>query len=109
MLCAVNLQHNCAQHGCTDEAEAPVYEEREHVAARSAILHRQPTDLLLNTFQMRDARFVQLFRAAPGPIDREHAIMEGVRSEIDLQKAQRHIKIIPSHPVVPTHISSPLR
>lgn len=99
----MNLQHNCAQHGCTDEAEAPVYEEREHVAARPAILHRQPTDLLLNTFQMRDARFVQLFRAPPSRIDPEHAIMEGVRAETDMQKAQRCTNSMASHLLSTSH------
>ncbi|RPD56808.1 hypothetical protein L226DRAFT_513548 [Lentinus tigrinus ALCF2SS1-7] len=88
IICAVNVQHNCAAHMCTDNARNPRFSERERIASQPAMLHREPADRLLNTNQMRNARYVQQLRLEREPLDRENAILTGAQAEIDGQKAQ---------------------
>ncbi|KAI1783686.1 hypothetical protein LXA43DRAFT_977008 [Ganoderma leucocontextum] len=89
ILCTMNVQHNCAGHSCTDTARVPVFQERERAHARAAIAHREKGDLILNLFQMRNARHLQRFRIEPQPLVREHAILEGAKAEIDTRKSQK--------------------
>ncbi|KAI9067151.1 hypothetical protein FKP32DRAFT_1557913, partial [Trametes sanguinea] len=56
VLCTVNVQHNCAAHGCSGDGQTAVYQERERAAhGRASVLHRERADVVLNTFQMRNA------------------------------------------------------
>ncbi|XP_006464096.1 hypothetical protein AGABI2DRAFT_120883 [Agaricus bisporus var. bisporus H97] len=95
ILCTVNFQHNCSAHGCTTEEMLVVYQEREGTSQRqAAIRHRVPDNLILNTSQMRDATLLAQFRLQPAPLDRNEAILEGARFEIDMRKS----KTKPSRP-----------
>ena len=87
VLCSVNVQHNCAAHGCDDSAHVARFAEREHIGVRAAVSHREKGDLLLNTFQMRSACFIQRLRLEREPLDRDKAIHEGAQAEIDARKA----------------------
>lgn len=84
------MQHNCAAHGCDDSARVPVFQEQERIATgeRHAIRHHVPDDVILNTSQMRDARYVQQFRLVAPPLDREVAIFTGAKAEIDARNSQ---------------------
>ncbi|KIJ57691.1 hypothetical protein HYDPIDRAFT_44970, partial [Hydnomerulius pinastri MD-312] len=87
LLCAVNVQHNCAANGCTDTAFITVREEREATSkTEKRIEHRSLDDLVLNTAQMRDAIYVQQFRIQAQQLDREQAIHAGAAAEIEAQK-----------------------
>ncbi len=88
LICPANVQHNCAAHACSDSASIPRFAERERIGTRSAIAHREKADLLLNTFQMRNARYIQQLRLEREPLDREAAIFEGAQFEIDTQKGE---------------------
>ncbi|KAJ3832688.1 hypothetical protein F5878DRAFT_495781, partial [Lentinula raphanica] len=69
LQCTVNVQHNCYQNNCQVEQVRAVLQERERTGeVRGAIVHRGDIhDVVLNTAQMRDAKFVQRFRL-PGKI-----------------------------------------
>ena len=87
MLCVVNVQHNCAAHGCDDQGQEIVLEEREKSnQTKAKIRHFVPTDIMLNTAQMRDAIHVQRFRICASAIDRENAILQGAASEVAVRK-----------------------
>ncbi|KAJ7195401.1 hypothetical protein B0H12DRAFT_1299784, partial [Mycena haematopus] len=66
LLCTVNVQHNCLDNGCAPTSTRPVFQERIRTdQTRAQIAHTQsPTDLILNTAQMRDAKHLQKFRIA---------------------------------------------
>ncbi|KAI0754107.1 hypothetical protein C8Q80DRAFT_346349 [Daedaleopsis nitida] len=90
ILCTVNVQHNCAGHGCDDSGTMPMFQERERVdtSTRAAIRHIEPQDIMLNTAQMRDAKHVQVFRITPNPLERDYAVFAGAKAEIDTRNAE---------------------
>ncbi|KAI6025629.1 hypothetical protein F5J12DRAFT_715644, partial [Pisolithus orientalis] len=50
VICCVNVQHNCAGHGCTGSSTVSVYEEHEKMTKTVKwIEHHDPLDLILNT------------------------------------------------------------
>ncbi|KAI5996461.1 hypothetical protein F5J12DRAFT_697069, partial [Pisolithus orientalis] len=60
VICCVNVQHNCAGHGCTGSSTVLVYKEHEKMMKTVKwIEHHKPLDLILNTAQMCDASHVQ--------------------------------------------------
>ncbi|KAI0357218.1 hypothetical protein OH77DRAFT_1495041 [Trametes cingulata] len=69
VLCTVNVQHNCAAHGCGDTGRTAVFQERERAASTRATV-------------MRSAVHLQQLRRAQDPLDREKAILAGARAEI---------------------------
>ncbi|KAI0825275.1 hypothetical protein BC628DRAFT_1320341 [Trametes gibbosa] len=89
ILCTVNVQHNCAKNFCRVTAHRAIYQEREKTSmTRLAIAHAgDPQDIMLNTFQMRNARYVQTLAVKIDSINREEAILAGARDEIDTQKS----------------------
>ncbi|KAJ7886066.1 hypothetical protein B0H13DRAFT_2535282 [Mycena leptocephala] len=64
LICTVNVQHNCMDNQCGPTGSRPVFQERERTnQTRAQIAHLQnPTDVVLNTAQMRDAVHLQRFR-----------------------------------------------
>ncbi|KAI6137814.1 hypothetical protein BKA82DRAFT_4486738 [Pisolithus tinctorius] len=87
VICCVNVQHNCAGHGCTGSSTVSVYEEREKTTKTAKrIEHREPLDLILNTAQMRNACHVQRFRTPVQQLDRDWAIHTGAAAEFNAQK-----------------------
>ncbi|KAH7923808.1 hypothetical protein BV22DRAFT_1105892 [Leucogyrophana mollusca] len=93
IICSINVQHNCAANGCTDDGLTTVYEEREATAKKQRrIEHHHIEDLMLNTAQMRDAVHVQRFRIQADDLDREQAILHGAASEIEGRKLKEKQK-----------------
>ena len=87
LICSVNVQHNCAAQKCMDSGTQPVYEEHEKTGKTlPRIVHVSPSDLILNTAQMRDASHVQRFRIQVEPFDRDWAIHSGATAELNAQK-----------------------
>ncbi|KAI6039086.1 hypothetical protein EDC04DRAFT_3012242 [Pisolithus marmoratus] len=87
LICCVNVQHNCAGHHCTGSSSVSVYEEREKTTkTMRRIEHRNPSDLILNTAQMRDAAHVQRFRTRVQQLERDWAIHMGAAAELNAQK-----------------------
>lgn len=87
MRCLINVQHNCIRHKCTVEGTQAVFQERERShLTRSRVVHKEPSDLVLNTWQMRSAAELQPFRMPLPASNREESILTGARNEIDARK-----------------------
>ncbi|KAI6042116.1 hypothetical protein EDC04DRAFT_2878613 [Pisolithus marmoratus] len=71
LICCVNVQHNCAGHHCTGS---------------SSVLHRNPSDLILNTAQMHDAAHVQQFHTRVQQLEHDWAIHMGAAAGLNAQK-----------------------
>ncbi|THH26571.1 hypothetical protein EUX98_g7617 [Antrodiella citrinella] len=106
LLCTVNVQHNCAVHGCDLSAHRPVFQERvETQFTRAATAHRLPHDLVLNTAQMRDAVLLQKFRIASADLEMDSVVTASVAREINAEKTKRQQASAAS--VVPAVTSGP--
>ncbi|KAK7464371.1 hypothetical protein VKT23_006538 [Stygiomarasmius scandens] len=70
LLCTVNVQHDCIRNGCQINQTRIVRQERELTEHRKGeILHAgSKEDYVLNTAQMRDAKYVQHFRLPLKPL-----------------------------------------
>ncbi|KAJ7223860.1 hypothetical protein B0H12DRAFT_1213067 [Mycena haematopus] len=88
LLCTVNVQHNCLDHGCAPTSTRPVFQERIRTdQTRAQIAHTQnPTDLVLNTAQMRDAKHLQKFRIAIPELVRDTVIHQSAVNELAASK-----------------------
>ncbi|KAF9076936.1 hypothetical protein BDP27DRAFT_1209356 [Rhodocollybia butyracea] len=64
ILCTVNVQHDCSKHRCAVELSQPVFQEHEKTTLLKGVVKHQGDlrDLLLNTAQMRDVKYLQRFR-----------------------------------------------
>ena len=62
LLCAVNIQHNCASNQCDGSGSWPAFIEHKQVPeSQPAVQHYNPHDILLNTAKMRNAAWIQHF------------------------------------------------
>lgn len=52
------------------------------------VSHNEPSDLVLNTAQMRDAIHMQRFRIPSEELDAEHIIMVSAAQEVQIQQAK---------------------
>ncbi|KAI0355311.1 hypothetical protein OH77DRAFT_1424796, partial [Trametes cingulata] len=88
LLCTVNVQHNCATQACTNSGTRAVRQERQlTMHTEAAVRHiGDPGDLVLNTGQMRDARFMQPYRIASPSLSMETVLTAAVAQEVDTQK-----------------------
>ncbi|KAJ7641154.1 hypothetical protein FB45DRAFT_1124604 [Roridomyces roridus] len=87
--CTVNVQHNCADHGCKPSRSKKVYQEREETSERDLALdHHSTSDCIVNTGQMRDAAVLQPFRAPLQRLARE----DEIRSAAELEFQARRTK-----------------
>ncbi|KZS87842.1 hypothetical protein SISNIDRAFT_418949, partial [Sistotremastrum niveocremeum HHB9708] len=60
--CTVNVQHNCARRKCELSGTRVVRKEREDTNRTTpTVKHNCESDLVLNTGQMRDARWIETF------------------------------------------------
>ncbi len=86
------MQHNCAGNECTTSGTRAVLEERENSGRTVPIVtHRNSTNLMLNTAQMRDAKHVQKFRIPSTEIEGnvwEKEIFTAVEREVAVQTAK---------------------
>ncbi|KAI0311058.1 hypothetical protein OF83DRAFT_1046293, partial [Amylostereum chailletii] len=56
VICLINVQHNCAAEKYDTSAHVRIRYERDlSTQTRPAVRHYMPTNLLLNTAQMRSA------------------------------------------------------
>ncbi|KAJ7710473.1 hypothetical protein B0H17DRAFT_914738 [Mycena rosella] len=88
ILCTVNVQHNCLDNNCGPTTSRPVYQERQittHTQAQIAHLV-SPTDLVLNTAQMRDAVHVQRFRIDTPAMEQDTVIHQSAANELEAAK-----------------------
>ncbi|KAL1674996.1 hypothetical protein EV122DRAFT_219370 [Schizophyllum commune] len=91
LLCTVNTQHRCVAHKCQPTGVHVYYEERDKARPRNAprILHsKDPHDILLNTAQMRDAKYLQRYRVSSGQdLDSEENVLTASSmAEVDRRK-----------------------
>ncbi|KAF8180489.1 hypothetical protein K438DRAFT_1908238 [Mycena galopus ATCC 62051] len=88
LLCTVNVQHNCMDNNCGPTASQPVYQERQRTnQTRAQIAHlNNPTDFVLNTAQMRDAKHLQRFRINTPILDEEIVIHQSAVNELEANK-----------------------
>ncbi|KAL0577207.1 hypothetical protein V5O48_004773 [Marasmius crinis-equi] len=96
VLCSVNVQHDCIRHKCQVKQTVVVRQERHDTDLRRGRVEHQgnPHDVVLNTAQMRDAKFVQKFRIKPtllpvtetitASAEREYAATKKVKEAVDL-------------------------
>jgi hypothetical protein len=83
----VNVQHNCADHGCKLENTSVILQEREKTVERGlAVQHVPKNDFVLNTSQMRNSEIVRCFGGSPEPLDRTKVIFDSVTNEFDALK-----------------------
>ncbi|KAJ7601530.1 hypothetical protein B0H17DRAFT_1241343 [Mycena rosella] len=88
LLCTSNVQHNCIDNNCGPAGSRPVYQERQITNhTRAEIAHLQnPTDLVLNTAQMRDAVHLQPFRIDTPAMDKDTIIHQSAANELAAAK-----------------------
>ncbi|KAJ3844653.1 hypothetical protein F5878DRAFT_706070 [Lentinula raphanica] len=83
--CTVNVQHDCDHNNCQLERIAPVYQERKKTSQlKAVIVHKGDlSDRVLNTAQMRDAKFVQKFRIMSDNLALDHVLEHSATREWD--------------------------
>ncbi|KAF9070031.1 hypothetical protein BDP27DRAFT_1420467 [Rhodocollybia butyracea] len=83
LLCAVNIQHDCTRHGCSIQYNIATFQEREKSSEmKGGVVHQgDPSDLVLNTAQMRDGKYVQKYRMASQPLQLERILDESSARE----------------------------
>lgn len=88
----VNMQHDCIKNHCTMSGTKEVFEEQENSRQTVPIVaHKNLSNLVLNTAQMRHAKHVQMLRIPITEINeamREREIQRAVEREIGLQAAR---------------------
>ncbi|KAJ3966306.1 hypothetical protein EV361DRAFT_809262 [Lentinula raphanica] len=90
VLCHINVQHNCAGNDCDLSDTRIVREERENTGKTvPRTSHYNPSDLLLNTNQMRSGIYLQRLHPSLPPVDSEDAILSGATRELQEQKASK--------------------
>ena len=84
VICVVNVQHNCAGHGCDTSARWSVRQERELTSnVQSQMKHYQTKDVILNTSQMCSQKHLHRFRSVPVALDEDMAILSGATRELE--------------------------
>ncbi|KAF8515939.1 hypothetical protein JB92DRAFT_3082782 [Gautieria morchelliformis] len=84
MLCALNVQHNCAAHACSLDLNRVVYQEREASRMHTkAVRHLAPEDILLNTAKMRDQQWINTFSSSLTHVDMDILLAQACRDELE--------------------------
>ncbi|EGO00941.1 hypothetical protein SERLA73DRAFT_71910 [Serpula lacrymans var. lacrymans S7.3] len=97
IMCTVNVQCNCNDNLCDTSGIRYVYQERvrtDHTLP--TVAHRHPSDLILNTAQMRDAAHVQHFRINLPIPDIEEVLTGSVAREVDARRSSTAQKALSS-------------
>ncbi|KAJ3963406.1 hypothetical protein EV361DRAFT_874900, partial [Lentinula raphanica] len=88
VLCRINVQHDCANNACDLSDKQVIMEEQEKTGKTVPRTHHyNPSDLLLNTNQMRNGIYIQTLHPSILPLDQEQAILSGATHELEQQKA----------------------
>ncbi|KAK7016987.1 hypothetical protein VNI00_018785 [Paramarasmius palmivorus] len=110
VLCAVNVQHDCIRNKCKVQQTAVVRQERHDTELRRGrVIHLgNPDDVVLNTAQMRSAKFVQEFRIPAPILPMAATLHESSQREIEIRRKQKHTSsCIPPSPRPNTPLSRP--
>ncbi|KAF8465470.1 hypothetical protein JB92DRAFT_3135971 [Gautieria morchelliformis] len=84
MLCALNVQHNCAAHACSLDLNRVVYQEREVSRMRTkAVRHLAPEDILLNTAKMQDQQWISTFSCSLAHVDMDILLAQACHDELE--------------------------
>lgn len=80
LQCSVNVQHNCARNRCELSGRRMVHQEREETTQSiPTVNHNNTKDMILNTGQMRDAKWIQWFALRPPVHDLNTIVRDSVR------------------------------
>lgn len=93
ILCAVNVQHNCARYKCAATGHRVVRQERTLTTNTvPEIEHQGPLeDVLLNLYQMRSSRYLQHFRGPLPELNTDQIIHDSTKKEVDTRKSAQQI------------------
>ncbi|KAE9400250.1 hypothetical protein BT96DRAFT_993265 [Gymnopus androsaceus JB14] len=93
LCCTVNVQHDCDQNSCVIENVLPVYQEQKKTSQlKGAVVHKgNLQDKVLNTAQMRDAKYVQKFCIKAVPLSLDHVLEESATREWNAQNRSKAI------------------
>ncbi|KIJ52180.1 hypothetical protein M422DRAFT_43551 [Sphaerobolus stellatus SS14] len=90
IVAACNVQHNCIGNKCSVLWTQPISQERKETIHKGLqVQHTNPRALILNTSQMRSAKYLQQFSPPLPPLDHEQAIYSGCTLEMALAKQRR--------------------
>ncbi|KAJ3776881.1 hypothetical protein FB446DRAFT_784792 [Lentinula raphanica] len=97
LQCTVNVQHDCSRNHCQVERVRSVLQERERTGeVNGALVHRgNLKDVVLNTAQMRDAKFVQRFRIPGKALTLEQELTASAAREWDTLNKPRTSRTLP--------------
>ncbi|KIK60036.1 hypothetical protein GYMLUDRAFT_59758 [Collybiopsis luxurians FD-317 M1] len=85
LFCTVNTQHHCHGNNCSI-SEKDEIQQQEHVNVRVKIKkynHGNPSDIVLNTAQMRDYAHILPFTTHPLELNRVACIQNGAEQEFN--------------------------
>ncbi|KAJ7038972.1 hypothetical protein C8F04DRAFT_1321658 [Mycena alexandri] len=96
LICAVNVNHNCAAHGCRMTPTRQVLQERQRTdLLENEVNHTvQPDDCFLNLAQLRSATEVQQFRSGtryPG-LPLAEAIEQAIHNRERLEREAKELE-----------------
>ncbi|TFY58531.1 hypothetical protein EVJ58_g6361 [Rhodofomes roseus] len=67
IVCAVNIQHDCSKHGCSETGTESIRQEREETTRTRAITkHHDSTDYVVNVLALHNQRLLR--EALPEPL-----------------------------------------
>ncbi|KAJ3720842.1 hypothetical protein DFJ43DRAFT_1001105 [Lentinula guzmanii] len=86
LLCTVNTQHHCHGNNChARKVQELQQQERTDITAMvDKFIHQNPTDIILNTAQMRDHNHIHPFTVPVTVPERSACISKGAEREINM-------------------------
>ncbi|KAF8139364.1 hypothetical protein K438DRAFT_2117929, partial [Mycena galopus ATCC 62051] len=89
--CTVNIQHNCADNKCRSTRTKAIFNEREQISDRAlAVEHVSPSDLIINTGQMRDAASLNSLRWVPDALVTSQVIKDAAETAYINRQKQKN-------------------
>uniref|UniRef100_A0A0W0F7S3 Uncharacterized protein n=1 Tax=Moniliophthora roreri TaxID=221103 RepID=A0A0W0F7S3_MONRR len=84
VLCSVNVQHDCIRQKCKVKRSAVILQERHDTDLRKGRVEHEndPFDIVLNTAQMRDAKYLQNFRVPHTKLPVRETIYASTQHEV---------------------------
>ncbi|KAK7043938.1 hypothetical protein VNI00_008104 [Paramarasmius palmivorus] len=94
LLCTANVQHDCIRNKCKVLNTRVVRIEREDSELRKGEVHHagKLDDMVLNTAQMRDAKYMQQFRVPPILLEVERTLEESAKREVEGRKKAKRAR-----------------
>ncbi|ESK91187.1 hypothetical protein Moror_2907 [Moniliophthora roreri MCA 2997] len=84
VLCSVNVQHDCIRQKCKVKRSAVIRQERHDTDLRKGRVEHEndPFDIVFNTAQMRDAKYLQNFRVPHTKLPVRETIYASTQREV---------------------------